>query len=109
MNWVPANESFVQKSDDTTFGFFPSDQVTFTPEIGSEWYQFVEGSYPVPTNLGILTDLVAAQQSFTHKTFGKFQYANPTHNPPGADAFYGDTFLPELVVPSAIYIANTVA
>jgi hypothetical protein len=84
-----------------------TDHITFTPEPRSNWWEMLEGTHAIPTNIGnIYADASAARAGIEEVT-GRFSYAKVTDNPVGIDHFAGDTFLPTAKVPANIYIFNT--
>lgn len=109
IQWHPIYDAFFEDSAGTNQSWFPDDYVVFTPEPSLDWYTMVEGTYEVPTNLGgVAADAAGAVGSFATKQ-GMFSYAKITDNPSGIQHFMGDTFLPVFKVPSAIFIADTIA
>lgn len=87
----------------TTFG---ADTVVFTPEITRDVYEMLEGTYPVPTNIGAVSaDAVGAAGSVT-LTRGMFGYAHVLSDPVTIKQLAGDTFLPVWKVPGALFIAD---
>jgi hypothetical protein len=101
-DWIPVYESFFEDSTGTNQTIFNADNVIFTPEVSADWYEMMEGSYMVPTTLNIVTDAAAAMASMT-QVFGQFGYGAVTHNPPTVNTYYGDTFLPVIKVPNAVF------
>jgi hypothetical protein len=51
--------------------------------------------------------MMAALGNFTQAQ-GAFSYAKVGHNPPGVEHFAGDTFLPLLKNPWAVFLADVV-
>jgi len=85
---------------------FPADGVTFTPEITRDVYELLEGTYPVPTNIGAISaDAVGAAGSVTLAR-GMFAYAHVLSDPVTIKQLAGDTFLPVWKVPGALFIAD---
>lgn len=104
--WVPAFEAFYEDQGGSFRDLWSPDQVVFTPEPERSWYEVMEGTFPVPTTINLSADAVAAAGTFKDVQ-GMFGYGLPCTNPPGAfNGYYGDTFLPIIKVPSAIYIAD---
>jgi hypothetical protein len=107
MRWEPLWTSHFRDSSGTAREWFPSDFVVFTPEVTRDWYEMQEGSYPVPTSIGnVSADGVAAVNDLEYVN-GMFSYAHAISDPVGVRHFMGDTFLPVLRQPNAIYIADT--
>ena len=114
--WHEMTESFISQdnynpgnvlSPNAAMPVFGPDVVCFTPEIDDGWYDLIEGSYPVPAvnfegENG--TDLL---DKFI-ETFGHFGWAQRgmANNPAVIVEYQGDTFLPVIRVPYAIFIAQ---
>lgn len=103
--WVPVYQTFFEDNASVNQSIFGVDAVTFTPEPNAEWWQQAEGSYQVPTSYNPVQDLASGANSFS-TVFGPFAWARPIDNPPTATMFQGDTFLPHLRVPDAIFQAD---
>ena len=108
LTWRPLNEAFFNDSDGTNQTWASSDAVIFTPEPSPEWWEWLEGTYPVPQNLQISSDASSALSGLA-PVAGGFSYAELTTDPPGIKHMAGDTMLPLLKVPAAIFIADVVA
>lgn len=103
--WVPVYSAFFEDADGTNQTFFGDDKVVFTPEINSDVYELIEGSYQVPSSFNAVSNMSSALG--TLKTVhGQFSYAVPIHNPPTAQMFYGDTYLPVWKIPDTMFIAD---
>lgn len=107
LTWRPLNEAFFVDSAGTAQEWTGADTVIFAPEPSPEWWEWVEGTYPVPQNLQITSDASSALSGLSPIP-GAFSYAEITTDPPGIKHMAGDTFLPLLKVPAAIYIATVV-
>lgn len=107
LQWHPVNAAFYDDYTDTIRDWFASDKVVFTPDPSPDWYEFIEGTYPVPNGLGVSSDALAALANVT-ATAGAFSYATITDDPVGIKHLAGDTFLPVIKVPGAIFIADVV-
>lgn len=88
---------------------FDPDTVVFTPQISSDWYELIEGSYPVPAGEeegGSASEILNRFQ----QTYGHFGFAKRgiDANPSVIVEFQGDTFLPVIKVPYAVFIAKVV-
>ena len=103
--WIPVYSSFFEDQNGTNQEIFHDDAVTFLPEPDSSWWDILEGSYLVPTNLNGVADGEAALASLK-QVHGMFGYGVVTHNPVGVTTFYGDTFLPVLKNPDVAYMAR---
>ena len=90
--WIPVNSAFFEDASGTIQKFFNDDKVVFTPRPDSTWWDVVEGSFPIPTQLGkVSTDTQQAGAGFKSVN-GMFSYATPKDDPPGIKHFLGDTF-----------------
>ncbi len=103
--WVPVYEAFYEDTAGVNQDLWDADAVVFAPEISEEWWDWLVGSYEVPTTLTIHTDATAAMQSLT-TVFGKFAYGTVTVDPIGVKTIQGNTFLPALKLPDAIFSAD---
>jgi len=105
LQWHPIDEAFYVDADGAHQDFFGGDTVVFTPDPSPEWWEVVEGTYPVPTDLGQVGPDGQAALGGVAAAAGMFSYAAVSHNPVGIEQFAGDTFLPPKV-PGAIFIAD---
>lgn len=102
LTWVPVYTSFFQDQNGVNQSLFGTDQVIFTPEIDRAVYELMEGTYQVPSSFNASANMATALASM--KTVeGMFSYAVPVHNPPTAQMFTGDTFLPTWKIPDAMF------
>lgn len=104
LKWHPAYNASAPDATGTMTDFFSPDAVVFAPEPSPDWYEFVEGSYMVPRRIDVSGDAIAAAGNLA-TVFGRFSYAIPTHNPVSIQHFAGDTAMPLLKVPGAIFQA----
>ena len=105
MKWLPVGSMFHESASGTQTDMF-SKLCVFTPDpLEGDWYEMLEGSYAVPSSPGMSAD-AASLASNLETRYGMFSYAEFTKNPVGIQQFAGDTFLPVLKVPSAIFIAT---
>lgn len=108
LEWRPLYTSYYVDNDGTDREWFPGDFIVFMPEVTPDWYLMLEGSFEVPTSVNPTADANSANSDF--KTVqGMFSYAHPTSDPPGIKHLAGDTFLPALRNPSAVFLADVVA
>lgn len=108
LQWIPAYGAFYNDAAGSDQDLWAGDKIVFTPEPSPEWWEIIEGSYPVPTEIGIVgSDAVAALGNIDEVT-GMFQYAELLSDPVTIKQIAGDTFLPIIKVPAAIYIADVV-
>lgn len=104
-SWIPMYQTFYEDSAGINQSIWDSDLVVFTPEVNGDIWDFMEGSYPVPTDVNITTDAVAAMSNIKD-VFGGFSYGQATHDPVGICTWTGDTFMPVMKNPDAYYQAN---
>jgi len=107
LNWYPAYETFFEDNTDTAGAgaikeLFPTGQVTFLPEVSADWYELIEGSKLIPSGVGASADISQLIGSAMN-AYGEFAYAYATMDPFTCTMVYGDTFLPVIKVPSAVY------
>ena len=110
MTWYPLTGNFLKS---TAAGAYvnPFDKkVVFHPEPSRDWYELHQGSYVIGTgatpNVG--EDAMSILASMT-KVRGAFSFARLDHTPANIIHTFGDTFLPVLYQPSAIYIPTVLA
>lgn len=106
LKWHPAYESFFVDNDGSYQSFIGADTVVFTPEPSADWWEILEGTYPVPTNIGNVSPDAAAAMGNVATVAGQFSYAIVTSDPVTVKQVAGDTFLPVLKVPNAIFQAD---
>ena len=108
LQWWPMGEgAFFVDQNSANQELFSADQVTFTPEINQETYEWMEGSYEVPTTFNPFDTAQGAMGSFA-QVHGMFSFALPVFNPVTVQLFYGDTCLPIWKIINNMYLATTV-
>lgn len=103
--WIPVYEAFFEDSAGTNQDLWDADAVTFLPSVSDDWYSMMQGSFEVPTTINILNDAEAAMRS-TETVYGQFGYGCVTHNPVTVNGYFGDTFLPLIKNPDAVFQAD---
>jgi len=106
LKWRPAGSSFFVDADGTAQTVCPSDAVVLAPEPTRDWYEMLEGTYPVPTDIGSVASGPVAAAGNVRLARGMFSYATVLNDPVTIKHNAGDTFLPVLKVPSAIFILD---
>jgi|TARA_R100000501_G_C2631536_1_gene127890 hypothetical protein len=107
LEWIDAQNAFYEDANGTNRFFWGPDTVVFTPsEANIGWWGFIEGSYSVPSDIGQLYGDALSALNSLREVFGTFGYAKVSHDPVGITQYGGDTFLPVISVPAAIYIAD---
>ena len=106
LTWHPIETAFFEDADGTNRTWFQDEDVIFTPDPSADWWEMLEGSFVVPTSVGNVGSDASAMLGDVKTVHGKFSYALLTQEPVGIKHLMGDTCLPVLKVPSAIYIAD---
>lgn len=105
MQWHPMSLAFFNDANGTNQAWFGADQVTFTPSPTPDWYEVFQGTHAIPTSVGVASTVDDAVRNI-QEVGGKFSYAKVIDDPVGIEHHYGDTVLPTLKVPGAIFIAD---
>ncbi len=106
LQWHPAYEAFYEDDTGAAQDLVGADQVLFTPEPSMDWLDWLEGTYPIPATVGQVTpDAVSAVGGVSLAT-GIFSYGQITSDPVTIKQVAGDTFLPVLKVPKAVFVAT---
>jgi hypothetical protein len=106
LQWHAMGSAFFEDPSGNIQTLLGPDSIVFTPEPSPEWYELVEGSMVVPTDLGKLAGNAGAGLADLREAFGRFAYAKVTDNPVAIEMFAGDTFLPLIKVPAAVFQAT---
>ena len=108
LTWLPAYEAFFEDQNGSNQDLVNPDMVTFTPAPSLDWWEWLEGTYPVPTNVGTISQDGAAALPSIMTATGMFSYGQVIADPTTIKQVGGDTFLPVLKVPKAVWQAITV-
>ncbi len=86
---------------------FPDNTVVFTPDMSDNWYELIEGSFPIPTDAIMAKDAMELLSSM-EEAFGHFGFAKmgTDKQPSQIVQYQGDTFLPVIRIPYSIFIAT---
>ncbi len=103
LTWVPVYTAFYDDQAGTHQTLFGTDAITSTPEIDSVWYEWMNGTYPVPSSFQPQASLQSTVGAFSIET-GMFAYGVPVSDPCTAKFVSGDTFLPIIKFPDAYFI-----
>lgn len=105
--WIRAGNTFFEDYNGTNQSIITADQVVFTPAPSPDWWEIFEGSYLVPNSIMPVmgADAAATLKNVT-EMFGMFGYGLLNLNPTTVEQFAGDTFLPVLKVPNAVFQAT---
>ena len=107
LTWLPAHDAFYEDANGVLQPLVGDDQVTFTPEPTPDWIGWLEGTYPVPTSVGSVTgDAAQSLRANVTTAAGLFAYGVLNADPVTVKMVAGDTFLPVLKVPSAVFMAT---
>ncbi len=105
--WQPAHDAFFEDANGVLQPLVGDDQVAFTPDPTPDWIGWLEGTYPVPTTVGGVTaDAAQSLRANVTTAAGLFAYGVLSTDPVTVKMVAGDTFLPVLKVPKAIFIAT---
>jgi hypothetical protein len=103
--WVAANTAFYYDQNGQMQKWIGDNTIVFTPEPSVDWWEFIEGTYPVPRSIQLAADMQAVLGNI-QQVAGPFSYAKITDNPVSLQHFSGDTFLPVLKNPACVFIAT---
>ena len=106
LQWHPAYEAFYEDDTGTAQDLVGGDQILFTPEPSMDWLDWLEGTYPVPTNVGSITADALGAVGNVSVASGMFSYGQVLSDPVTVKHVAGDTFLPVLKVPKAVFVAT---
>ncbi len=107
LTWVPAYDAFYEDATGVLQPLVGDDQVCFTPDPTPDWIGWLEGTYPVPVNVGTAyADGATAMRSGVTTASGMFAYGVVNVDPVTIKMVAGDTFLPVLKVPKAVFTAT---
>jgi len=102
LNWIPGYMEYYLDSTGTPQTLLGPDEVVFTCDPDAvDFWQPMEGSYPVPNDYGptSVDDVISAYD----EKFGMAAWAKPCNNPSTAELFFVDTFLPTVTIPNCIF------
>lgn len=105
-NWYPCFEAIYLDQDGAAQVMCGADTVVFTPAVDASWYEMLEGTFAVPTNLGNVGADAVASLGNLRVVQGMFSYAKITDDPANIKHMAGDTFLPVMKVPKAVFIGD---
>lgn len=105
LTWWPGYKWFYEDEDGTIQPFVGADEIVFIPEPDPTWFEWLEGTYAVPSAPMFNGDASGFAGSLM-EVQGRFAYGEVVMNPPGGRFHYGDTFLPVVKVPKAVFKAD---
>jgi len=103
--WIPMFSTFYEDNNGTNQEIWDADLAVFAPPVDEGWWDFMEGSFPVPRSINIVPGGGASLNRFDD-VFGMFAYGLDSHDPPGTTTYCGDTFVPALKNQKAVYQAT---
>lgn len=107
LTWWDVQGAFYADNGNVNRNFYGDDTIIFIPEPSREWWEIVEGTIPIAQVQNNLSGDAVAALSDATMAAGMFSLAHVTGPVPATiEHFGGDTFLPTLVNPNAIFIAN---
>lgn len=106
IEFIPAETAFFVDANGTSTSWLGDDEIAFMPQPDPTWYDLLEGTYVVPTDLGAVAQDANGAMSNLERVRGMFQYAKISHDPVGVQHYAGDTFLPVVKVPKALFLAD---
>lgn len=108
LTWIPMAEGFWTDQNGTIQKTWGDDNVTFCPDPAEEglgeWWTIMQGSYDVPSSINIAGDGIAAFDNLVRK-YGRFAYGQVSANPPTVMVYNGDTMMPVIKNPKAVFQA----
>lgn len=105
LDWIDGSNAFFVDSSGSVQQLVGDDTVIFLPDPSPDWYELIEGSVPVPTSIDVASDAVTALRNVT-EVYGMYSYASVEKDPVTIKQVSGDTFLPVIKVPAAVFIAD---
>lgn len=105
-DWIPFRDAFYEDADGDIQTFTGGDTVVFTPEVSSDWYEVLQGSNLVPTSIGRIGSSGEDMLGSLRDVNGMYSYASVQEDPVTIKHVAGDTFLPVIKVPNAVFIAD---
>lgn len=103
LNWIPLRDAFYEDGSGTNQTPIGDNQVIFTPDITTEWYEMLNGSYLIPENTGVIGGDAMSVLGRMQQNYGAFSYAVATTDPISIKQVCGDTFLPVIKNPNVIW------
>lgn len=107
LRWRPSYTANYVNPKGSVELFWGDNMVVFTPDVTDVgWWDFIEGSYAIPSNVGQLYGDASQAINSLQTIFGLFGYAIVNHDPAGIRQYGGDTSLPVIAVPKAVFVAD---
>lgn len=99
--WIPGFKAFFEDSTGTNQPIMSANTISFMPTPTKAWYELVEGSRYVPTQL--LANSVESALSSLELKYGKFIYCVIDPRAVALEIIQGHTFAPTIKVPAALW------
>ncbi len=103
--WTDGSGWFSEQEDGTQISWVDPDATIFYAEPAA-FFEIQEGHTPISTTYSAGADAAAVASSWTNQQ-GIFMYAYDAKAPIGANLVYGDTSLPVIGAPKALWIGDT--
>lgn len=105
LQWHPAYGAFFEDQAGDIQSVMAANQITFTPAPSPDWWEVIEGTFPIPTDVSVAADVSSLVSSLMDAR-GMFQYAVVNSlDPVSVKQLAGDTFLTINKVPGAVFKA----
>lgn len=105
LQWHRAYQTFYEDASGNYQSIIPDNAVVFTPEPSRDWLGWMDGTVPCPGSVQVSSDPMETLRNVVLQS-GMFGYAQLMTDPVMLKFVYGDTFLPVLKVPKAIWQAT---
>lgn len=102
LQWIPGDVFFWEDATGTTQSLVGDDEVIYLPEPNAQWYDLVQGSYPMADTI----DVQGENMSGLRMARGMTVQSKLTDDPVSAQMIHRDCFLPVIKVPAAVYISD---
>jgi hypothetical protein len=107
LTWKPAYQAFYANAADVIVKPVGDFDILLTPEPEADWIGWLEGTYPVPRSIDIDPSEAGATGQ-VDVVAGQYAYSQLLTDPVTAKIIAGDTFLPVLKNPLAVYRGTVV-
>jgi len=101
-NWMKGSGLYWVDKDDGYNKFVGDDDICLLPAPAAAWLECAEGSHMLTNGGQVVPSMEQANEAFV-EVYGKWGFAELTSDPTGAKLVAGDTYLPMLKIPAAVY------
>ena len=105
LEWHPVYTTFYEDQNGNPQQIFSPGAVVFTPEVDSDWWGWIEGTLLIPGST-IIADGQDSLIDGASQMSGIWGYAKEMDDPFAIKIVYGDTFLPIIKAPKAVFIGQ---